>query len=549
MDARASVELDQRSLRPKRRRPRVVVALVIAAIVVLAALASAMTFGWGPFARPGPVPSGPLGPGVAIQVDPPAIAAIAQEPFATVAGSVVIQISSVVPASTGYLAENLSGINATTNPYTDLLFQGAPGISGIASGNLSAQFYSIDQSWLTQASPLTQTVSLQLHAELNVVRNGTDEVYTYFDNLPYDPHAPPLVFTAKISFPSTPMFAVPATTPAAGAPLSPDGKTPPPCNVGYYWVQWNSTYISNGVLPLAIGNANQSPAGAELSYGISFAQSALQLSFTSDTAYTSYSSLSGLQMSQNPSWSGNDTTFQGAIETSTATSGGNSVTMIGLTGVEMTVTNYRYVHVWGTSGNCNDQWYDKYMESVQVDGFSGGSSFTFGAPALPSFFSGLMNDMSDWGLLASENLKWGGSGFELYSVMVTATGYNSASNAEGQAEAALSTLSFCLGTMLLADDVLGFFPGFGDVGSTAIALEAIAEVAGDAAMFMTMFNSISFSTSEHTSVEQFGVSVGTGGTQTNLVADVYAATQQAELTLGGGNSYYPNMPLVYVVAT
>ncbi len=533
----------------RKSATRVALAIAVTLIMAVAALASAATYGLGPFARPSSSASHTLGPGVLVTFDPPSIPAIAHVPFSSFAGSVELQITSMFPSSSAYTAQDLQGLNTTSNPYSDSLFIGSPDASGVISGNLSAQFYLIDKAWLGEVTPLTQTVSLQLHASLNVVHNGTDSVYTYFDNLPYNPRAPPSVFTASVAFPTTPMFNVPATTPPAGSQILPAGMGPPPCNVGYYWEGWNSTYIPNGMMPLAIGNAQQSPSGAELWYSISYAQSALQLSFTSNTAYTSYSSLSGLQMSQSPSWSGNDTSFEGADVGNTATSGGNAVTMVGLTGAEMTVTNYRWIHVWGTPGDCSYAWYPQYMSVAQVDGFSGGSSFSFGDSVLPSFFNTLINDMSNWGLLKSENLPWGGSGFQLYSVMVTATGYNNANTAETQAEAALSTLSFCLGTMLLVNDVLGLFPGFDEVGNTAIALEALSEVAGDAAMFMTMFNSISFSTSEHTSVEQFGVTVGQGGTETNLVANVYAATQTAELTLGNGDSYYPDMPLVYVVAT
>src|SRR5208282_2089859 len=301
----SSGDVDNRMARdPRKHTIRVVVSLVVAAIMVAAGLASAVTLGWGPFARPNPTTPGPSGPGLRVQVDPPAIVALANEPFGVVAGSLEVQISSIFPSSVGYSGQNLVGLNITTNSYSDSLFLGSPGASGVVSGNLSSQFYAIDKAWLPLIGALTQTVSLQMYATLSVVANGTDSVYTFYNNLPYNPRAPPSVFTSIVAFPSTPTFSVPATMAPAVSQFAPDGIGPPPCDAGYYWEGWNSTYISNGYLPLAIGNAAGSPSGAELSYGISFSQSALQLSFTSDTAYTSYSSLSGLQMSQSPSWSG-----------------------------------------------------------------------------------------------------------------------------------------------------------------------------------------------------------------------------------------------------
>ncbi len=528
------------------RGRRFVIAALVVTVLVIASFASAVILGWGPFARPR-APS-VSGPGVRIQVDPNSVAQITHEPLSVSGGSILVQIFSPFPSATGYAAENLSGLNATSNPYSDLLFQGTPNATGVVSGNLSARFYAIDRAWLTTMSSMTTAVSLQLSAVLSWATNGTDAVYTFSDNIPYSPRAPPAVVAGAVSFPSRPTFVVPtAASPAPGA-LSPSSTPPPPggCTPSYEWLPVNSTYISDGVAPLIVANDAGAPSGAELTYGESFAQSALQLSFTSDSGYDNSSSFSGVQISKNPSWSGDDSSFQGGIYTSGAISGGHSITMIDLTGAELQITNYQYVYV---DKYCKiAETYRDYWTETQLNGFSGGSNFVFGTDVLPTYFGSLVSDEKDWAMFSTQSLPWLGSGVQMYSVLINANGYNTAQNAEAQAEAALSTLSFCIGTMLLADDVLGFIPGFGDVGSTALALEALGEVTGDAAMFMTLFNSISFSMSERTSVEQVNVNVGAGGTQTNLVADFYQATMGAGLNVNG-QSYNPNMPLTYVVAT
>jgi len=488
------------------------------------------------------------GPGIQVSVDPTVGSEISQGVLASNLPNVTIQVFSFVPNSAGYSMVNLTTANISANPYAEELFQGIPNATGTVAGNLSYGFYALDQAWLTHMSALTQSVSLQLYATLAVTQKGETYQYTYFNNLPYNPRAPPTEFSTAVAFPSHPTFAGPALSLAtsSGGVVS-STKPPPSCDDGYYWDPKNETYISNGDVPLAIANATSAPSGAGISYGISYADTALELSFTSATEWSNYTAYSGLQMSEAPSWSGDDTSFQGAEESGDSFSGGTP-TMIGLGGAELTIWNYQEAYVSGTYPNCHQAWLDKTSTGVELDGFENGASYDFITPSLPAYFGSLLSDMVDWSELSSQQLTYGGAGVQFYSVIETAEGYTSAQDAESSAEAGFSALDFALGAALLVCDVLDDIPGFSAADSAPEALVILGDVAGLADDLMTLFSTISFSTTSHTSIEQFGVNVANGGAHDNLQAAFYSATTAEELSIGGTN-YSPDMPLIYVDAT
>lgn len=522
----------------------VLTAAVVALIVMVASVAYVAEKDLGSSSSSTPA----LGPGISISVDTASIAMLSSMPLSTELANVTVQIFSDVPNSSGHTVVNLTNSNTSSNPYLDELFVGTPSPSGLVSGNLSSQFFTLDNAWRATMSPMTQTVSLQLYATLTVTQAGRVDQYTYFNNLPYSPRAPPAEFSASVYFPSNPTFSTPAPISTSVInDLLPAERPPPSCNPGYYWDPMNSTYISNGIVPLAIVNATSSPAGAEVSYQVSYSNTALQLSFTSATAWSNYTAYSGLQMSQAPSWSGDDTSFQGGVYGDGSNSGGTP-SLIGLSGAELTITNYREWHVWGTWPNCHQAELDEGSTNVQLNGFGGGSNFQIVEANLPTYYGSLLSHMVDWTLLNTSTLVYGTGGIELYTVLETAAGYNNAQSAEGGAEAALSTLSFAIGAALLVCDVLDLIPGFGAPSTAVAAVSILADVTGMAAGSMNLFSTISFSTSETTSVEMFSVSVNTQGAHDNLQAAVYSASVAQQLTIGGTN-YSPHMPVLYVDVT
>jgi len=552
-DEGTDVDVPLNRRREKRNR-RVVVALFISVIMVVAALASAMTYGWGPFARSNSTTTGPVGPGVRVQVDPPSIAAIAHEPFGAVAGSINIQIFSPFPsASTSYIAKNLTGLDPTTNPYLDYLFQGSPNSTGVVTGNLSSQFYVIDKAWLTTMSPLTTNVSLQMYATLSVVQNGTDEVYAYSNNLPYNPHAPPSLFSTTVTFAARPTFSNPAYVVTSSSSITPSGPPPPPsCNPGWAWEYVNLTWISNGGLPLILVNVENAPANTLVTYGLDYTAGTFQLSFNSVSGYTSSgSTLSAIQMSSNPSASVAQTDFQGVLVTGGASNaaGLQPVGMIALTNVAMWVTNYRWDYL---NSKCLPTSYgNQYMTTLVPDGLSS-SSFVFASPALPTWFPGVVNFEKDWAEFTTESpansaFTWGGSGFDLYQEMTNANGYSNAEQAYNNVENFLTAISMDLGLLAIASAAAGWLPGDGDADAVA-CVSIIAAITGYMTSFMTLANSISFSTTVSYGVEAYTVTEPGTGADNYLFAQINAQTLGTELQLPS-NTYYPDMPLIYVDVT
>ncbi len=495
---------------------------------------------------PSPSTNPSEGPGIQISVDPASLPSLSSTVAADELENVTIQIFSVMPSSEGYAGVNLTRANLSSNPYLDELFLGTPSQTGVAAGNLSAEFYSIDRAWLATMSPMTQTVSLQLYATLSVTESGVSDQYTYFNNVPYNPRTPPADFSSSVYFPPQPTYSGPAAA-VARTGISPSERPPPSCDPGDYWEPTNLTYISDGYVPLAIANAAGSPAGAQLSYGISYADTALELSFTSATSEETSTAYSGLQMSEDPSWSGTDTSFQGGEYAAGANSGGDP-TFIGLSGAELTIWGYHEAVEYLSGDTCTQAWVNAYSTSVQLDGFESGSNFNFTETSLPAYFASLLGDMSDWTALDTATLDYGGSGIQFYTVLETAAGYDNAQDAEAQAETAFTTLDFALGAALLVCDVLNVIPGFDEVDSAPEALVVLGDVAGVAADLMNLFSTISFSTSSHTSIEQFGVDVNPAGAHDNLEATFYEASVGEQLSIGS-STYDPNMPLLYVDAT
>jgi len=513
--------------------------LAVASVMVVAGVASVATLGWGPFAQSGS-PS-PTGPAVRINVDPASITAIVHEPLTAVAGSVAVQIFSTIPSAISSVAQPAAGHIAP-------LFAGSPDSSGLVAGDMSAQFYTINTDILATMSPMTTSVSLQIYATLNVVSNGTDHVYTYFNNLPYNPRAPPPLFSSNVTFASQPTFSVPATAPSpATTSLNPERPIGGGgCNPGYQWNPIGVTFANDIDLPLATVNVENAPAGSAVSFAIDYSAGSFEMSFNSNTAYTTTSGMSGVQMSSNPSWSGNDASFSGQNpSTFVANSPGfSSVAMIALTGVDLIVTNYEWEYL---NNQCSATLYDSYMTTFQPNGMSS-SSYNFATPALPSFFPSVLNGMKQWGEFTTQTLQYAGGPFSLYSVMYGATGYSGAVNAYSQVESFVSTISAAIGLMLAASAALGLLPGDGEANAGACAA-VLAGIADFSSNFLQDINTISYSTTVTTSIEQFSIDQPGSGTNNGpLTAQINAQTTGTQLSLSSG-TYYPDLPLVYVVVT
>lgn len=522
-------------IHPRTRRPkfRSVIAVVIAALAVTATFA-AVAYLRG---RATATASGP-GLDVVVAGEPP------------VNSTTTIQVFSTVPSTSAYLAASIPNTSLASNGYDDQLFSGSPNSSGVIQSNLSPVFNSIDGSWQHVDSPLTTQVSLQLYATRLVTVGSVDEVYTYFNNLPYNPARPPATFTSEVVFPSTPAFTVPAA--GLSVSLAPQGKT---CNGGpcgcpngnfYQWDEFRQTSMTNDLLPLAIANLTATNSTAGLAFAVTVAKAALNLSFNGDTGYMSNGSLTSMQMSSSPSWSGNDTSFQGASQAALVIPS-EPIAVIGIANVSAVVTlwNYTYWHTTA-SGSCVGTPTGNQMATDQIDGLqTSATNFNFVFDNLPKFWGGLISEMLDYKTFQNVTQKHGATATELYTEMETASGYSSAASAYNQALKALSTLAAVVGVMTTVSDALDLIPGAGDVSTTAEAIQVLADIYGDYSSFASLFNSISFSTTASVSLEMAPFDVGSA--YVNLVLGFQECTLPTGITIDGSN-YSPYMPLVYVVA-
>jgi hypothetical protein len=526
----------------RTRTSRLALALMVAGILVIAAVAAAVTFGWGPFARPSP--SAQTGPGVQISIDPVPLADIARAakmPMTVLFGAVEVQIFASVPSAASF-------VDQPAVSHVESLFAGSPDSSGVVAGSLSTQFYTVNSETKLLMSSMTTSVSLQLFATLIVVSNGTGQVYTYSNNLAYNPNSPPPVFRSNVTFGAQPTFSVPVVNSSIAQPsASPDrGIGGGGCNPGYQWNPIGVTFANDIDLPVATLNVENAPSGSAVSFDIDYFAGSFSMSFNSNTAYTTTSGLSGVQMSSNPSWSGDDASFSGENPSSfVANSPGYSpVAMIDLTGVDLEVVNYEWEYL---NNQCSETLYDSYMTNFIPDGMSS-SSYSFATPALPSFFPSVLNSMKLWGEFTTQTLPYAGGPFSLYSVMYGATGYSGAVNAYSGVESFLSSLAAGIGLMLAASVALGLLPGEGDANAAACTA-VLASIADYSAGFLTSVNSISFSTTVTTSIEQFSIDQPGSGTDNGpLTAQINAENTGTELSLSSG-TYYPDLPLVYVVVT
>jgi hypothetical protein len=465
--------------------------------------------------------------------------------------STTVQVFSTVPSATGYLAMPTSTLNLSNNSYDDQLFVGSPNGTGIVQSSLSPTFTSVDGAWRHLASPLTDAVSLQLYATRAVNVGTTVEVYTYYNNLPYAPDRPPAGFTASFAFPATPTFSFPASlvgAPSLSPRVLPDYKCvepgcQPPCNPFYSWAPINETWMPNDLLPLATAQLTATNSTAGLAFAVTIAQGALNLSFNGDAGYMSSGSLSSMQMSSSPSWSGNSTGFQGASQPSYVIPS-QPISTIGLANVSVAVTNSAYTY-WQTGAKgCYGTPTGKTMTTDSIYGLSS-SSFNFVSDTLPTFWGGVMKKMLDFHTFQNVTQKNGAPSTELYSVMESASGYSSAQSAYNQAMKALSTIAAVVGVMTTVSDVLDLIPGAGDVSTTAEAVQVLADIYGDFTAFATLFNSISFSATAKVSLEMVPFAVTSGGV--SLILQFLDSTLPNDLAVGG-SEYYPYMPLTYVIA-
>jgi len=273
------------------------------------------------------------------------------------------------------------------------------------------------------------------------------------------------------------------------------------------------------------------------------------LSFNGATAFSSTGDIvSGVQQSTSPSWSGTDTSFAGFNQPADVNPS-NTLEAIVLNHVSYQWVNYRWTLQKLVNGHCTYTSYDRYMNDVYIFGMAGGSSsFSFGTLKLPALFGGGWNYLhAHWVNFYNVTQVGGAPATQLYQIMMNAQSYNAAQVAYNNVQNALSYITAGIGAAAIVAGVIGLIPGFGSVATVAVLLSALAELAGFASLAMSAFSSISYSTTAHVSIEMVGYSVTSGNP--SLSCRFYEAAQTTSISPPSQGTFYPNMPMMYVIAS
>src|SRR5438128_2711259 len=264
-------------------------------------------------------------------------------------------LSSEIPTMQPGTTVSLAGMDPANNPYFVQLFRGTTNAQGSVSGQLSPAFQTIVTDWKGIITPLTSKVSMKLYAVHTPTANGITYMYNHFDNVPYDPRAPPSVFSLTVSFDLTrpdSQFEMPLV--AQDVTI----QRYPICPTGYFSQTINAT-SNTGPLPLAFGNLTDLTSASYLNYAASYVSGTMSLSFTSNTVV---STSSPVVMTENPSWTGSDASFQ-ASQISAVSTPQYPLAMVYIDGAYYYWMNYNTIYQWTVNGTC----YSKFVSGPHSD--------------------------------------------------------------------------------------------------------------------------------------------------------------------------------------
>ena len=468
--------------------------------------------------------------------------------------NVTVAIFSPVPTSLNSSHTfNLSDVNQTNNPYEVRLFQGNANAQGIVMGHLSDQFFTIVKEWKNYMQNNTQQVSLMMYASLLYERNNSLYVYSYYNNIPFNPMSTEFLnsvpgvlsaFNLSISFdiahPSD-VFPVNATATPAGT------IGPGSCRTQ---TDYTTTYDKTINTEIPLMSATLGPnSNSELNYGFTSFSGSLEMSFNSASKNTLQSYAI---MTSSPSWSGTDNSFAESSASMNAYPQSNeNVSMIYIPSVTLHVVATEITYQYDEVTYC------KYVNggtttSITVTGVSNSNfdpyeTFLSNVANSPYWYAifGALAHTSDGQVSLSP-----GQTYSQWSFTGAASGYTSAASAEQTAVNAVSVTMAGIGLGLAVATAAGVIPG---ASSAADAVDLVNEALAGASLdlaILSAFSSISYSTTLQMQYNTFNVgNAALGGTSgSNLNVNIFQASSQTQLDANGG-VYYVNMPLTYVVGT
>lgn len=462
---------------------------------------------------------------------------------------VTVSVFSPVPTAglQDRLAVDLRSASPADNGYYDLLFQGTTDTSGNLAGSVGAAFGARVSEWAQVITPLTRTVSLTIDASY-VAANGS--VYQYYNNLPYDPRAPPSLFVTTVAFNlAHPIGLVPFTlAPTSVTPQIPPGGCPPGV-----WTTLNTT-TKKGALPVASANNSASSLGNNyVDLADAIIKQDMQFSFNSAQSVSSTQSASGasVTMSNGPSWSGDDQAYGGqnpsiaAFPASKNPAATNAI--IYIDNATLYVINQRYTWYAFNGRACIqlNRWYTT-LEITTVQS----NNYNFRTMPQDSFFGQFINQIGDLQLADQYTLPTSYA-VTLSTLQTYATGYTSAANAEQKFENAAMAFTAALGVEIAMMELLSLCGPLGcTAGSVAAGIAATAAAMGFVIAILQCFQTISFSLTVHQTIDMVGYTndwTGSGGQGTYSLF-FYESGQQNTLVFPNGTLYQANMPVIHVVA-
>ncbi len=447
-----------------------------------------------------------------------------------------------------------------------------------------------------------QEVSLQVEATLSLLHNGNLSVYSYYNNIPFNPlsfsfsvekvvpgssgsmydlnqwfnntginpQSNSLLSYIPHSFNLTPSYDMAKPTyvsniNASGqnyntyAKESPNMIAPPPCYVGtkYIITQVN---VEHGPFPLISihDNATINLTSNGLYIASSLATSSVTLCMTSDqTGVTSGGSITD-QMSTSPSWGTNGTfTLDGGIAQwhayplnsgytlsngTVIRRGINETTaIIYISNATFTVTHYNIYYSWKNSlGQCLDKYLGNTTSIVLTSIYSKNNSFAMGCGYVPIEYYYILQNATKGEAKTSLGSLAPGAEIQGGTIWGDTTGYSSGASEMTKVTGALLTFAAGLGVALAFISLAAALNGAdGDASEPAIVDVALATLDSVLALSITLLTDFSsISFSTDSNFVSNLYGITSGGSYTGYSYNLMDYQSSNTITFNGNGNTY-----------
>ncbi len=414
------------------------------------------------------------------------------------------------------------------------------------------------KSYFNSSGEANQSVSLETEASLSVLVNGNLTVYTYYNNIPFNPLKMNLERYNQVNVPgnwfrntsvnpssyssinlihaefnvtpsfdlSSPTFSTQlnnssSNTPAA-SPYSPD-RIIGICDPGTYYIA-NKTTIRYGPDALNTVHINATYNGSvslnQLLISQSIANSTVELSMNSAETTLSSGGTYTSQMSTSPSWSGtgkftdhgNTALWQAYPNNSYFPNGtragvNNTTAIIYIANATYTVTHYNIWYIWGNEYDRYQRYLGNATSMVVTAINSTNGNYLLKAYFEPIWFYYIYQNLSSGSNKVSLGTLAGGQEIQGGQIWGYSTGYTNAASVYKTAAGAATVfqtsieLGFAIAEVLASVDVMDT-----DIPAVvADGIKAITTTIGFVKSVLADFASISFSTTSKFGSDLYGI--------------------------------------------